>query len=118
MAKKNARGEIRLLPARRVPLPAAQYEEAVSLLAELLLDAAEAKRREGRSVGVIGSASGSVMGSVVPFPRRGRKGREAAWSGATRNSDKEGQTSNPDQMLRCRAFGASAPTASSSWRGI
>ena len=75
MPKKTT--EIRLLPPRLVPLSAAQYEEAVSLLAELLLDVA-AKRREGRSVGVIGSASGSGMGSVVPFPRKGRKGREAA----------------------------------------
>ena len=77
MAKKNSRGEIRLLPPRRVPLSAAQYEEAVSVLAELLLDVA-AKRREGRSAGVIGSASDSGMGSVVSFPQTRRKGREAA----------------------------------------
>ena len=76
MANKNAKGEIRLLPPRCVPLTAAQYDEAVSLLAELLLDVA-AKRREGRSVGVIGSVSGSAMGSIVPFPRTRRKGREA-----------------------------------------
>ena len=55
----------------------AQYDEAVSLLAELLLDVA-AKRRAGRSVGVTDGASGSGMGSVVPFPQRRRKGREAA----------------------------------------
>ena len=58
-------------------MSAAQYEEAVSLLAELLLDVA-VKRREGRSVGVIDSASDSGMGSVVPLPQRRRKGREAA----------------------------------------
>jgi hypothetical protein len=69
--------EIRLLPPQRVPLSAAQYEEAVSLLAELLLDAA-AKRREGRSVGVIDGASDGVIGSVVPHSPKGRKGREAA----------------------------------------
>ena len=77
MAKKNSRGEIRLLPPRRVPLSAAQYEEAVSVLAELLLDVA-AKRREGRSVGVIGSASDSGMGSVILFPQERRNGRDAA----------------------------------------
>jgi hypothetical protein len=69
--------EIKLLPPRRVPLSAAQYDAAVSLLAELLLDVA-AKRREGRSVGVIDSASDSGMGSVVPFPQKRRKGREVA----------------------------------------
>jgi hypothetical protein len=77
LAKKNARGEIRLLSPRRVPLSAAQYEEAVSLLAELLLDVA-AKRRVGRSVGVSGSASDGGMGVVVPSPEKGRKGRDAA----------------------------------------
>ncbi|HKS78410.1 MAG TPA: hypothetical protein VJQ07_06035 [Gaiellaceae bacterium] len=77
MAKKNSRGEVRLLPPRRVPLSAAQYEEAVSLLAELLLDVA-AKRRAGRPVGVIDGASGSGMGSVVPFPQKPRKRRDAA----------------------------------------
>jgi hypothetical protein len=69
--------EVRLLPPRRVPLSAAQYDEAVSLLAELLLDAA-AKRREGRSVGVIDGASDGAIGSVVPFAQKRRKGREAA----------------------------------------
>jgi hypothetical protein len=77
LAKNNSKGEMRLLPPRRVPLSASQYDEVVSLLAELLLDVA-AKRREGRSVGVIGSASDSVMGSVVPLPQTRRKGREAA----------------------------------------
>lgn len=66
-----------MLPPRLVPLSAAQYEEAVSLLAELLLDAA-AKRREGRSGGVIGGASDGAIGSVVPFRQKRRKGRETA----------------------------------------
>jgi hypothetical protein len=69
--------EIKLLPPRRVPLSAAQYDEAVSLLAELLLDVA-AKRREGRCVGVIDGASDGGMGSVVRLPEKRRKGREAA----------------------------------------
>ena len=77
MANKNAKGEIRLLPPRCVPLTAAQYDEAVSLLAELLLDVA-AKRRAGRSGGVIDSASGSGTGSVIPLPQERDKGREAA----------------------------------------
>jgi hypothetical protein len=77
LAKNNSRGEIRLLPPRRVPLAAAQYDEAVSLLAELLLDVA-ARRREGRSVGVIDGASEGAIVSVFPLPRRRRKGREAA----------------------------------------
>ena len=65
------------MPPRRVPLSAAQYDEAVSLLAELLLEAAT-KRREGRSVGVIDGASDGAIGSVVPCPQERRKGREAA----------------------------------------
>ncbi|HEX5246429.1 MAG TPA: hypothetical protein VFW41_04795 [Gaiellaceae bacterium] len=65
------------MPPRRVPLSAAQYDEVVSLLAELLLDVV-AKRREGRSVGAMDSAFGSGMGSVVPFPQKQRKGRDAA----------------------------------------
>jgi hypothetical protein len=77
LANNNSRSEIRLLPPRRVPLSAAQYDEAVTLLAELLLDVA-AKRRQGRSGGVIDSASVSGIGSVVPFPQKRRKGREAA----------------------------------------
>lgn len=78
MAKSNARGEIRLLPPRLVPLGAAQHEEAVSLLAELLLDAAEAKRRGVASDGVTDGASDGVIGSVIPLPQKGRRGREAA----------------------------------------
>jgi hypothetical protein len=77
LAKKNSRGEIRLLPPRRVPLSAEQYDEAVSLLAELLLDVA-AKRRQGRSLGVIDGASDGVIGSVIPFSQKRCKGRDAA----------------------------------------
>jgi len=77
LAKKNAKGEIRLLPPRRVPLSAAQYDEAVSLLAELLLDVAE-KRRAGRSGGVIDGASDGAIGSVIPLPHEREKGHEAA----------------------------------------
>jgi hypothetical protein len=77
LEKKNSRGEIRLLPPRRVPLSAAQYDEAVTLLAELLLDVA-AKRRAGRSGGVIDGASDRAIGSVIPLPQKHRKGREAA----------------------------------------
>lgn len=77
MAKNNSRGEIRLLPPRRVPLSAAQYDQAVSLLAELLLDVA-AKRRAVRSGGVIDGASDSDIGSVIPLPQKRRKAREAA----------------------------------------
>jgi hypothetical protein len=77
LANKNARGEIRLLPPRRVPLTVAQYDEVVSLLAELLLDVAE-KRRAGRSGGVIDGASDGGTGSVMPLPRERGKGREAA----------------------------------------
>lgn len=62
---------------RRVPSSAAQYEEAVSLLAELLLEVA-AKRRAGGSGGAIDGASDGVFGVVSPLPRRRREGREAA----------------------------------------
>lgn len=66
-----------MLPPLRLPLSAAQYDEAVSLLAELLLDVA-AKRRAGRSGGVIGGASDGAIGSVTPRPHEREKGREAA----------------------------------------
>ncbi len=66
-----------LLPPQRVPLTAEQYGEAVDLLAELLLDAA-LKRRAVRTCGVIDGALDSVSASVVPFPEKRRKGREAA----------------------------------------
>ena len=58
-------------------MSAAQYDEAVSLLAELLLDVA-AKRRAGRSGGGIDGASGGAIGSVIPLPQEREKGREAA----------------------------------------
>jgi hypothetical protein len=61
-----------------VPLSAEQYDEAVSLLAELLLDATETKRRGVRSDGVIGNTSDGAIGGVIPFPQTPRKGREAA----------------------------------------
>jgi hypothetical protein len=70
--------EIALLPPTRVPLAAAEYDEAVSLLAELLLDAAEAKRWDGGSCGVIDGASHGVIDSVILLPQRRRKGRDAA----------------------------------------
>lgn len=76
MSKKKTT-EIRLVAPRQVPLSAEQEQEAVSLLAELLLDAA-AKRRGVRSGGVIDGACGGVIGSVIPFPQNRRKGREAA----------------------------------------
>ena len=60
-----------------MPLSAGQYDEAVSLLAELLLDVA-AKRREGRSGGVIDGASAGAIGSVIPLRQKREKGREAA----------------------------------------
>jgi hypothetical protein len=78
LAKNNSRCEIRLLPPQRVPLSAVQYDEAASLLAELLLDAAEAKRGGVDSGGVIGSASDGAIGSVTPLPQVGPEGREAA----------------------------------------
>lgn len=49
----------------------------MSLLAELLIDAA-AKRRGLRSGGVVDGASGGAIGSVIPFPEKRRRGREAA----------------------------------------
>ena len=58
-------------------MSAAQYDEAVSLLATMLLDVV-AKRRAGRSGGVIDGASDGAIGSVIPFPQEREKGREAA----------------------------------------
>lgn len=60
-----------------MPLSDAQRREAVALLADLLL-AAEARFREGRSVGVIDGASDGAIGSVISFPQKRRKGRDAA----------------------------------------
>jgi hypothetical protein len=77
LTKKQSSGEVRLLPPRRVPLTAQQHAQAVELLAELLLDAA-VKRREIRSGGALDGALDSVSGSVVPFPEKREKGRDAA----------------------------------------
>lgn len=76
MSKKKTT-QIRLLAPRQVPLRAEQEREAVSLLAELLLDAA-ARRRGVGSGGVIDGASGGAIGGVIPFPAKRQKGREAA----------------------------------------
>ena len=76
MSKKKT-VEIRLLAPRHVRLSGEQEREAVSLLAELLLDAA-AKRRGIRSGGVIGGACSGATGSVIPFPEKRQKRREAA----------------------------------------
>lgn len=76
MGKKKS-SEIRLTPPRRVPLTAAQHEEAVTLLADLLLDVA-AKRRGVRSGGALDGASGGVIGRVFPFPEMRGDSRDAA----------------------------------------
>ena len=60
-----------------MPLSDEQRREAVALLADLLL-AAEAKRRGVGSGDAIASASDGVIGSVIPLPRKRRKGRDAA----------------------------------------
>lgn len=60
-----------------VALSGEQRREAVALLAELLLDAAREERR-GVSGRVLDGASGSASGSVVLFPERSRKARDAA----------------------------------------
>ena len=60
-----------------MPLSDEQRREAVAVLADLLL-AAEAKRRAVDSGGVTGSASDGVIGSVISFPQKRRKGRDAA----------------------------------------
>lgn len=74
---KKKTDEIRLLAPRQVPLRGEQAREAVSLLADLVLDAV-AKRRGLSSGGVIGGASDGASGGVIPFPQKRRKGREAA----------------------------------------
>jgi hypothetical protein len=76
LAKKKKSNEVRLLPPRRVPLTAEQHQQAVDLLAELLLDAA-AKRRPVRSGGVLDSVFGGASGSVISFPQKRHKGRDA-----------------------------------------
>jgi hypothetical protein len=60
-----------------VPLSDEHRREAVALLADLLL-AAEARRRGVRFGGATGSASDGVIGSVISFPQKRRKGRDAA----------------------------------------
>jgi hypothetical protein len=60
-----------------VPLSDEQRREAVALLADLLLGA-EAKRRGVGSGAAIGSVSAGGIGSVISFPRKRRKGRDAA----------------------------------------
>jgi hypothetical protein len=74
---KQEASEIEVLSPRRVPLAAERYQEAVALLAELLIDTA-AKRRALRSLGVSGGASGGAMGSVISFPAKRRNARDAA----------------------------------------
>jgi len=54
-----------------------QRREAIALLADLLL-AAEARRRGVGSAGATGSAFDGAIGSVIPLPRKRRKGRDAA----------------------------------------
>jgi hypothetical protein len=61
-----------------VPLAREQEQEAVALLAELLLDAATRKRRVVASPGAFGGVSGGAIGSVIPFPERRGNTREAA----------------------------------------
>ena len=60
-----------------MPLSDEQRREAVALLADLLL-AAEAKRRGVGSGGAPSSASDGAIGSVISFPQKRRKGRDAA----------------------------------------
>jgi len=60
-----------------VPLSDEQCCEAVALLADLLL-VAEAKRRSVASGGATSSASDGAIGSVISFPQKRPKGRDAA----------------------------------------
>jgi hypothetical protein len=76
LSKKTTR-EIGLLPPERAPLASEHEREAAALLANLLLDVA-AKRRGVRSAGVFGGVSGGAIGSVIPFPEKRTKAREAA----------------------------------------
>jgi hypothetical protein len=66
------RDEIRLSPPRLLTLSPERRQAAVRLLSELVLD--EAQR--GHSADGVGA--GESGGSVVPFPVRDAKGREAA----------------------------------------
>lgn len=60
-----------------VPLSDEQRRDVVALLADLLL-AAEAKQRGVGSGGATGGVSHGVIGSVISFPQKRRKGRDAA----------------------------------------
>jgi hypothetical protein len=60
-----------------VPLSDEQRREAVALLADLLL-VAEAKGRGVGSGSAMGSASDGAIDSVISFPQKRRKGRDAA----------------------------------------
>jgi hypothetical protein len=60
-----------------VPLSDEQRREAIALLADLLL-AAEAKRRGVGSGGATSGASDGVIGGVISFPQKRRKGRDVA----------------------------------------
>lgn len=60
-----------------MPLSDKQRREAVVLFVDLLL-AAEAKQGGVGSGGGTGSASDGAIGSVISFPQKRRKGRDAA----------------------------------------
>jgi exonuclease VII small subunit len=74
-----------LLPPRRVPLAAEQYRQAVDLLAELLLDAADARSRPGEGAGRAARVR-SVCAQATRHshdrataPRRRRPAPSAGW---------------------------------------
>jgi hypothetical protein len=69
--------DFKLLAPSLVPLSDEQRRDAVALLVDLLL-AADVRSQQGRSVGVMDSASDSGMGSVIPFSQKRRKRRDAA----------------------------------------
>jgi len=69
--------ESKLLRPRLVPLSPQQEREAVTLLAELLLDVA--RRRPARAFsGVLDGASDRASGSVVSFAEKAGRARKAA----------------------------------------
>jgi hypothetical protein len=70
------RTEIRLLEPRYARLSGEQRREAVALLADLLLDAAQ--KAAGVSGGVSAGVMGGASGSVVAFPERRGKARRCA----------------------------------------
>ena len=69
--------ELKLLRPRLVALGGEQQREAITLLSDLLLDAA-GKRRDGVSDGALDSVCGGATTSVVPFPEKRGKARKAA----------------------------------------